>query len=290
MPRLLSIGHVTIDKLSQGERAGGTVTYAAHAARRLGWSAGVVTSAAPDFDVAKELPGVEVFLGASPQTTRFRNEYVNDERVQHLLACAAPVDASLTPAAWRAPEALLLGPLAGELAPRTAPLFQAGVVGACAQGWLRAIDPDTGAVSPTEWRNSADDLAGVQVVFLSESDIGGDVSRAEALLEQVSMVLLTDGWRGARLLTRDGVQSVPTRPSEEVDATGAGDVFAAAFLIGYAEARDPHEAAVFACCAAACCVEAAGVTGLGDRAEVEQRLVLREKWLEDGNWEGGETR
>lgn len=279
-----------MDELSQGERAGGTVTYAACAARRLGWSAGVVTSAAPDFDFGKELPEVEVFARASPKTTRFRNHYVNGERVQHVLACAAPVDASLAPDGWKAPEALLLGPLAGELPPRTALSFEAGVVGACAQGWLRAIDADTGAVSPTGWRDPAADLAGVHVVFLSESDVGGDASRAEALLEQVPMVLLTDGWRGARLLTRSGVEPVPTRPSEEVDATGAGDVFAAAFLIGYAETSDPTQAAVFACCAAACCVEAAGVSGLGDRAEVERRLVLRERWLEDGNWEEGETR
>jgi len=290
VPRLLALGHVTKDELTQGERSGGTVTYASHAARRLGWTASVVTSAASDFDLEKELPGVETVVAPSPQTTRFRNEYVGEERVQHLLARAAPVDASLAPDAWRAPDALLLGPLAGELAPRTALAFEAGVVGACAQGWLRAIDSDSGAVSPSEWRDPDADLAGVHAVFLSESDVGGDVSRAEARLKQVPMVLLTRGWRGADLLTRDGVQPVPTRPSAEVDATGAGDVFAAAFLIGYAESSDPIEAAVFACCAAACCVEAAGVSGLGDRAEVERRLALREQWLEDGDREGGEAR
>lgn len=288
MPRLLALGHVTKDELAEGERSGGTVTYAAHAVRRLGWTAGVVTSAAPDFDPERELPGVEVFVGASPKTTRFRNEYVGEERVQHVLARAAPVDVSLAPDAWRAPEALLLGPVVGELAPGSALAFEAGVVGACAQGWLRDVDPRTGAVSATDWRDPGSDLAGVHVVFLSESDVGGDAARAEALLERVPIVLLTLGRHGARLLTRDGARAVPTRPSEEVDATGAGDVFAAAFLVGYAETSDPEAAARFACCAAACCVEAVGVAGLGDRAEVERRLALREQWLEDGDREGGE--
>ncbi len=74
-------------------------------------------------------------------------------------------------------------------------------------------------------------------------------------------------------------------PRPEVDPTGAGDVFAAAFLVGYHERGDPEEAAVFACCAASCAVEGVGAAALGDRAEVERRMVQREKQIEEGDWD-----
>ena len=67
MPRLLAVGHVTWDRIQEQTVLGGTVTYAARTARRLGWDAAVLTSAGPDFDAAGDLPDVPVFLEpASP--------------------------------------------------------------------------------------------------------------------------------------------------------------------------------------------------------------------------------
>jgi sugar/nucleoside kinase (ribokinase family) len=145
------------------------------------------------------------------------------------------------------------------------------------------VDPETRRVRPGGWLEPGADLAGVQVVFVSDADLGRDSSRARALLAHVPIVLLTLGRRGAELITRDGGRSIAVRPSQETDATGAGDVFAAAFLIGYAETGDAAEAAAFACCAAACAVEAPGTSGLADRAEVERRLALRRRWLQNGD-------
>jgi sugar/nucleoside kinase (ribokinase family) len=87
------------------------------------------------------------------------------------------------------------------------------------------------------------------------------------------------------LLSREGELDVPGLPRPEVDPTGAGDVFAAAFLVGYHERGDPQEAAVFACCAASCAVEGVGATSLGDRAEVERRIALREQRMEEEDWD-----
>jgi sugar/nucleoside kinase (ribokinase family) len=70
-----------------------------------------------------------------------------------------------------------------------------------------------------------------------------------------------------------------------VDPTGAGDVFAAAFLVRYQETGNPLEAAAFAACAASCAVEGVGATSLGDRAEVMRRMKLRETMIEGGEWE-----
>jgi sugar/nucleoside kinase (ribokinase family) len=70
-----------------------------------------------------------------------------------------------------------------------------------------------------------------------------------------------------------------------MDPTGAGDVFATSFLIRYQETGDPSEAAVFACCAASCVVEGLAASTLGDRAEIARRIAMRERLIEDGEWE-----
>ena len=132
-----------------------------------------------------------------------------------------------------------------------------GDVGAIAQGYVRAIDPE-GAVSARGWERPSRDLLGVHVLFLSEHDLPDAQARARELLSCVPIVALTRGWRGLELLTRDGVHQVPSLPRAEVDPTGAGDVFAATFLVRYHETGDPLEAAAFGACAASCVVEGVG--------------------------------
>lgn len=287
MPRLLALGHVTWDRAPGGDVLGGSAAYAALAARRLGWRAGVVTSAGPEFDPARELPGIDAFLARGDATTRFTNTYAGDGTRRQVLEARAPdVDVALAPDAWRDPEALLLAGVAGELPPRAAHAFEAGVVGALAQGYVREFDAE-GRVRPRAWRDPGADLQGVHVLFLSEHDLGDGAveARARDLLRVVPVVALTRGWRGLTLLTRDAAHEVPSLPRPEVDPTGAGDVFAAAFLVGYHETGDPLEAAAFACCAASCAVEGVGATTLGDRAEIERRRARRERLIEDGEWE-----
>jgi sugar/nucleoside kinase (ribokinase family) len=285
VPRLLAVGHVTWDRLSERQALGGAVTYAALQARKLGWEAAVLTAAGPDFEPARDLPGVDVFARTGAATTRFTNLYEpGGERRQVLSARAGPIDLAVLPDAWRDPDVLLLGPVAGEVAAGTAAAFAAEVVGAGAQGWLRAFDAD-GTVSACDWPDPGADLAGVHVLLLSEHDLKDAGERARTFLTYVPIVALTRGWEGSRLFTRDGVQDVPTLPREEVDPTGAGDVFAAALLVGYHETGDVAEAAAFAACAASCAVEGVGASSLGDRAEIERRLALRQRLIEEGEWD-----
>lgn len=285
MPRLLAVGHVTWDKVRGGEILGGSASYAALAAGKLGWEAAVLTSAGPDFDPARDIPGVSVFLRGSPATTRFQNVYESDgTRRQVLTSRSEDIDLSALPDEWRNPDALLLGPVAGELPGGLAPSFEAGVVGAIAQGWLRGFDRD-GRVSPREWADPQGDLAGVHVLFLSEQDMEGAADWAHGCLAHVPIVAVTRGWQGVSLLTRERVQEFPTLPRREVDPTGAGDVFAAAFLVRYQETSVVDEAAAFAACAASCAVEGLGVSSLGDRAEVVKRMDLRQRLIEEGEWE-----
>jgi sugar/nucleoside kinase (ribokinase family) len=285
MPRLLAVGHVTWDKVRGGEVLGGSAAYAALAAQRLGWDAAVLTSAGRDFAPERDLPGIRAFVGDSAATTRFHNSYdAAGERSQVLSSRAADIDLSILPDAWRDPDVLLLGPVAGEVGAGFATAFEAGLVGAQAQGWLRSFEAD-GEVSPREWTTVTGDLAGVHVLFLSDRDMPQAASRARGFLATVPMVALTRGWEGLTLHTRDGHHEIPTLPREEVDPTGAGDVFAAAFLVRYHETQDTLEAAAFAACAASCVVEEEGAAGIGDRAEVLKRLAIRERLIEEGDWD-----
>jgi sugar/nucleoside kinase (ribokinase family) len=285
VPRLLAVGHVTWDRLPDRQTLGGAVTYAALAARKLGWEAAVLTAAGPDFEAARHLPDVQVFASAGPATTRFTNLYEADgTRRQILSQRAGVVDLALLPDSWRDPDVLFLGPVAGEVPAGSATAFEAGVVGAGAQGWLRAFDAE-GNVTAREWADPAADLTGVHVLVLSEHDLPRAGERARAFLTFVPIVALTRGWEGATLYTRDGAQQVPGLPREEIDPTGAGDVFAAALLVGYHETGDVAEAAAFAACAASCAVEGIGASSLGDRAEVVRRLDLRQRLIEEGEWD-----
>jgi sugar/nucleoside kinase (ribokinase family) len=285
VPRLLALGHVSRDRRPGGDVLGGSVTYGTLTARRLGWDAAVLTSAGQDFEPGRELPGVPAFVRRSSATTRFVNEYDEDgTRRQVVTARADDVDLEPLPASWRDPDALLLGPLVGELAGPFATALEAGCVGAIAQGYVRALDEE-GRVSARDWVHPERDLLGVHVLFLSEHDLPGADDRARELLAHVPMVALTRGWRGLTLVTRQGCHDVPTLPRPEVDPTGAGDVFAAAFLVRYQETGDPLEAAAFGACAASCAVEGVGASSLGDRAEVLHRMELRERMIETGEWE-----
>jgi sugar/nucleoside kinase (ribokinase family) len=65
---------------------------------------------------------------------------------------------------------------------------------------------------------------------------------------------------------------VPARPTEQVDPTGAGDVFATAFLIRMFETGDPVVAVRFANIVASMSVEGIGMTRIPYRAEVDAWL------------------
>lgn len=285
MPLLLAVGHVTWDRCQGMEVLGGSVSYAALAAQRLGWDAAVLTAAGPDFEPARDLSGIQVFVHPSRATTRFQNAYEADgTRCQILSSRADDVDLTHLPDSWRAPDALLLGPVAGEVRGSLATSFEAGCVGAIAQGWLRRFDED-GHVSPGDWRDPRADLTGVHALFLSQHDLPRAAGRARELLVHVPIVALTRGWEGLDLLTRQGAHQIPSLPRHEVDPTGAGDVFASAFLVRYHETGDPLEAAAFASCAASCAVEGLGTSALGDRAEVLRRMALRDRLIEEGEWD-----
>jgi 1D-myo-inositol 3-kinase len=271
-PDYLVIGHITKDLLNGGFTVGGTVTYSGLTARNLGRRVGVVTSASPDLDLKKTLPGIEVVSVPSPVTTAFQNVYHNGTRQQFIKAVAERITVEAIPPQWRYSPTVQLGPLTQELDEEMIHLFKGSLIGVTPQGWMRRWD-DEGRVSPIVWAAPEKVLPFARVLVLSEEDVGGDVALIQEYVELAEIVVVTAGWKGSTVYHGSQRRYFPAREVIAVDPTGAGDVFAAAYLIRLEETGDPWEAAHFANCVASFSVEKPGVTGIPSRQQVEACLL-----------------
>ena len=277
IPDYLVIGTITKDLIPDGFTIGGTVTYAAVTASRLGKRSAIVTSAEPDLVLPDILADVEVARVPSPSTTTFRNIYANGARQQYITALAEPIGPDAIPSEWRQVPLVHLGPLAGEIDESIVHLFPDSLVVATPQGWFRSWD-ETGHVSLGEWPGAERLLPHLTALVLSDEDVCGDPWCIERYISLVRTLVVTHGPLGATVYHAGQVRSFPTRPAREVDLTGAGDVFAAAFLIRlYETARssgveDPWEAARFANVVGSFSVEGPGTSAIPSREQAEAYL------------------
>lgn len=274
---ILLIGHITRDLVTEDQqgpyRLGGTVSFAALTALRLGRTPTILTRAATDLDLT-ELPNdIHLHILPSPTTTTFANIYTADGRIQYCYTPALPIAAADIPAQFHRPKAVMLGPLVGEITSDVAGLFHDPVLTAAVpQGWMRKWD-DTGRVTSQPWASAAEILPHLDVLVLSLEDIDNDLRRLEPFIETVPLVALTEYRDGSTIYRRElddevSVVKIPPRPAKEVDPTGAGDTFATAFLIRLQETGDPVQAARFANVTASFGVEKEGIAGIPNRAQV----------------------
>jgi sugar/nucleoside kinase (ribokinase family) len=226
-------------------------------------------------EVQTLLQGIEVINAPSPDSTQMRNVYAGGRRRQEMPQRAAMIGAEHLPEAWKHASMVLLGPVAGELDDSLAASFGNSIVGAGAQGWLRETGADRRVRPrmPEAW-NAEPVLRHARVLFVSDEDL--PEGRAQAALghwsSMVETVAFTRGDRGADVCHRGAWRHIDAFPATPVERTGAGDVFAAAFLIGLQERGDVWEATRFANCAASFVVEGDGVTAVPDRAMIGERL------------------
>ena len=272
-PSFVAIGHVTRDLTEQGATAGGAVAYAALTARNLGERAAVVTSCARDLDLAAVFDGIEVARVPSRVTTVFQNLYDGHVRQQFVHSVAARIEPRHVPLAWRRAGVVHLAPIAREVSPAIAGLFRRSLVGVTPQGYLRRWD-SAGRVSPVPWEQSESILPHVGVVILSDDDVSGGESEIESYARQVDILVVTRGARGACVYREGEPHAVPPFPARAVDPTGAGDAFAAAFLIVFHRTGDPLQAARFANAVGSLVVERKGLAGIPTIEEIEARLRI----------------
>jgi sugar/nucleoside kinase (ribokinase family) len=236
------LGTVTRDVVAGGDHAaGGTGAFAAATARALGQRVGLCARFADDVDLSA-LDGVLVMRQPSDVTTTFENRYEPGGRVQALHARASELTLEGVPAAWLQSPIVHLGPLAQDLDPALVERFPGALLGVTPQGWMRAWDADR-RVHACDWAAPEAVLQRADAVVLSIEDAGGDWPRIERWATAAKLLVVTDAERGAIVYCR-GLRRLFPPPQVDVrDPTGAGDIFAAAYLVEYRARRDPWEAA-----------------------------------------------
>jgi sugar/nucleoside kinase (ribokinase family) len=270
----LVLGHVTVDRLDEKRVAmGGTATYAALTAKNMGARVGVHTSAAYEPGLIDILRGVLVARIPAEYTTCFVNEYSDGKRRQTIESIADKLTYDQILPEWRNPAVVHLGPLCQELDTAIIERFPRSLIGVTPQGWMRAWDED-GLVRATEWTDAARALRKAAVVVISEDDVA-DKSVIRDWANKARMLVVTLGERGCDVYRQGGGEpfhSAAFKPATEVDPTGAGDVFAAAFLWHLQRSGgDWKTAADWANCVASFVVEKRGVTGVPKLEDVEKR-------------------
>jgi sugar/nucleoside kinase (ribokinase family) len=267
-PEFVAIGHVTLDHFGGVVRPGGAALYAAVTASRLGLSAGILTSHADDFPVELVPPRIELVSVPAGATTVFEHEQIDAERRMYVRATAQPLGIDDLPEDWRDPELVLLAPVVNEVDGALAGAFEGATLAAAAQGWLRTVARD-GAVQSRTWSSPKPVLTRLQALFLSGDDVRGQEAAMTEWVQRVPVAAVTAGARGALLYVNGDRYEVRPRRARQVDATGAGDVFAATWLVRYRTSGDPWEAAEAAACAASLSVEGEGWTGIPDAVALE---------------------
>jgi hypothetical protein len=270
----LLLGHVTVDRLDDRRVVlGGTATYGALTARNMGARVGIHTSSAYEPGLIDTLGGVLVARIPAEFTSCFVNEYSAGKRRQTIESVAEKLTYEQILPEWRNPPVVHLGPLCQELDASLVGRFPRSLVGVTPQGWMRAWD-ETGLVRATEWADAERVLARADAVIISEDDVA-DPSVIHDWAARARMLVVTLGDRGCDVYRKGESQpfhSPAFKSASEVDPTGAGDVFAAAFLWHLYKSRGDWQAAAdWANCVASFVVEKRGVAGVPKLADVEQR-------------------
>jgi sugar/nucleoside kinase (ribokinase family) len=265
------IGHVAHDITPNGYRLGGTVAYSALTARALGLRVGILTASGPEtsLDALQDIPIISL---DSPQSTTFENIYTEHHRIQYLRTQAIRIDFEAVPEAWRRAPIVHLGPIANEMDTVLPSTFSTSLLALTPQGWMRQWDEEQ-RVYMREWRDAEPALSKAGAVVISREDVHHDDELVEQLAQQTHILVATEGpagcvvyWNGDRRRFRPPVV-------KEVDATGAGDVFATCFFIRLFQTRDPWEAGRFATILAAHTVERVGLEGIPTAREIEECLT-----------------
>jgi len=267
----LIIGNLSCDITPDGPRLGGTAAFAGLTSQALGLRVGVVTAWGGEVSLDL-LNGIKVQSIPAEYSTSFENIYSNEGRIQYIHHNAPDITSINIPEVWMHTPIVHIGPIAGEGKSLVNGNFRTSLVGLTPQGWLRKWD-GAGRVGNGEWPEAREMLAKAGAAVLSIEDVGGDEDQIEAMAIECRVLAVTEGPAGARLYWNGDLRRFRAPLLEEVDATGAGDIFAAAFFWRLYVTRDPWEAARFATHLASFSVKRKGLDGIPTQEEIRTCLM-----------------
>jgi len=122
----------------------------------------------------------------------------------------------------------------------------------------------------------------VDIVFANEHELHSLYETADfdtavkALQQDAALAVVTRSAKGCMVVSREGLQAVNAVPVEQVtDVTGAGDLFAAGFLVGHSRGSDHRTAARLGALAAAEVIQ-----HVGARPVVSLRALAAESGMD----------
>lgn len=233
----LVIGHIAKDITSLGLALDGTSAYSSLTAHALGKRAAIVTSAGPDLDL-HPLSDVSIHMVPSQDSTIFSNEYLPEGRLQSIRTTAASLTSTDIPDNWRDAPIVHIAPIANEVDNSILDIFPQALICLTPQGWLRRWGP-SGEVWLENWEIIQDQISRAGVVVFSSEDLQGSEHTIDQISRFCEILAITDGSRGTRIFWAGEWRHIPAPVTQEVDPTGAGDIFAAAFFIFLSETTHP---------------------------------------------------
>ncbi|MBK9050379.1 MAG: hypothetical protein IPL78_05485 [Chloroflexi bacterium] len=248
-PVYLALGHACHDLIPGGRQTGGTVSFALRVAHLLGYETHLLTSTAEDFPFATALPDTLVHNIPSPHTTTFENVQTDRGRVQTLHARAHTLQPAHLPHDWSSAAIIHLAPIANEISPALMAALSltpppSPFLCLTPQGWLRTWDTQ-GRISPCAWPEAEQILPLATAVVLSQEDLP-DAAALETFRTYARLLVVTAGADGCDVYVNGVAHHVPVEPVPDVESTGAGDLFAAAFFIRLSQTGNPLASAHFA--------------------------------------------
>lgn len=267
----LVIGHLTQDLTPSGPVPGGTVAYAALTAAAMGLRVGMLT-AFHEETPPPELAGIQVVIQPSARATTFKNLVTSNGRVQIIHHMADIIQPEMVPELWRRTPIVHLGPIAHEIPDSMLDVFPDSRIGITPQGWMRQWD-EQGKVSCGKWLQADNILPKASAVIISVEDVAYNEESIARYRTNTELLVVTEGSHGARIY--QGEQMLRFQPPHipEVDATGAGDIFAAIFFCRYFQTGNIAFAARLANLVAAHSIARPGMKGPPKPAEVQRYLA-----------------
>lgn len=267
----LVVGHITQDVVLDGFSPGGTASYSALTARAFGLRVGILTAYAQDA-ILPDLRDIQIISTISENSTVFENKYAKDGRHQRILSRAEILHPNQIPRSWSNPKIVHIGPIADEVDPSFIKAFPNSFVGVTPQGWYRSWDQE-GKVGFNNFIEAKHYLQNADAVVLSIEDLQFDEGLIAELVYAIRVLVITEGSCGARVYWNGDVRNFRAPEKEEVDATGAGDIFSTAFFIRMAQTKDPWTSGRFATYLAANSVTRKGMDSPPTDAEIQENLV-----------------
>ncbi len=296
MSSLAIIGHLTIDQIKRkgtiSFSMGGPPAYGGITAARIGAKVSAVSKVGVDYRdeyllklIRAGIDISDVHLCPSPcRTTNYYLSYEEDERELILKSKCEDIYPKDISKKNLAVENMIFSPVAGEIPLETLRYCvenSDAMICLDPQGYLREFD-ENGKVRHKRWENASLYLESVDILKLSEREsiaMTGTRDLTEALRKLSNfgpkMVIISLGERGSIIFDKkdNKIYDIPAiRPRIEIDFTGCGDAFFAAFLIEYQKTKDVYRSGIFGSSAASFVAEGPGLSVFGTREEIEERI------------------